>query len=236
MTQTPRFISSGPSSCFDAHDDLLPSVASGEFDRLVDLMNTRGHASSLARETPADLRLLEWSIVMDWIDALQAERQLELEGPQLELEGPHSNPNDPPDCWVEYRGNRIGVEVVELVKDEILAAVARARKDGRRITSHHSPLFQSAIWSKEQFLAKLTSLMEKKDQKYQRNCHEIDVLLVATGEPYLSASDVSDWLTDLEGCTLRAIKSVYLMLDYQPGYPTGHHPIFFVSGKKLENL
>ncbi len=80
-------------------------------------------------------------------------------------------------------------------------------------------------WTKKLFFERLTAIMEKKGQKYQRNGTKVDVLAIVTDEPWLLEGDVQAWLSDIKFPKLSAIEQVDLVLSYQGGKP-GNYPLF----------
>lgn len=197
------------------------SAASTELKRWVDLVNARGHAGILAREHK-DKAMVERLIVNDFRMSMEGEFG-------IILTGIRSADSDPPDCVAQLGNREIGIEVAELVKSEVLEAAAQARTRGDRVTSHDA-LFNTALWTKDEFAARLSNLLDRKQQRYRHRPEgSIDTLVVCTAEPWLSPRDVEKWLPEIEVQPRSAFRSAYLLMDYVPGY-RAHWPVFPLFG------
>ena len=96
-------------------------------------------------------------------------------------------PNDPPDCeGVDQHGDRVAIEVTELVNGEAI----RAFKQGR--------VYDWASWNREQFLSALANRIVVKDERHPHLKEPpYDggyVLVIHTAEPVLSRAMVESYL------------------------------------------
>ena len=191
--------------------------------RIAKAANERGHASFFAvppddagsNEEPGYWRRLqERQVVAEWGRSLAAEEGVCVGNVQ-------SNLSDPPDCYVQMNEKPYGVEVTELVKGEILRAIAMHR-DGRREYSSGDK-FSDQEWTQAEFIGALTDRIARKDRAGLSSPGP-EYLLIFTDEPELNPECVSDWLS---GSNFRAerLSAVYLMLSYWPTR-NDHYPVF----------
>lgn len=117
--------------------------------------------------------------------------------------------NDPPDLEApNLEGGRIGFEVTELVDSE---AVRHFKK-----TRHYEP----AEWTRERFLANLSSVLKTKDGKFPKLLDPpYDggyAVIVFTDEPDLVAPIVATYLQDHRFSGLAHITRAFLVISYDP--------------------
>lgn len=116
-------------------------------------------------------------------------------------------PNDPPDCeGINVRGERVAIEVTELVDGEAI----RAFKDGR--------VYEWAEWTQEKFMTSLGQRIDAKDGRYpflKDPPYEGGyVVVVYTDEPELRYSTVMEYLTGHSIPKPKYISRVMLVLSY----------------------
>jgi hypothetical protein len=111
---------------------------------------SRGYADFFLWATDRDLE--EWGIVKVLVESL------ELDGKSLLFSvQSRGRPNDPPDCEaVNAQGERVAIEVTELVDGEAIHHYKIAEREGR------SALWEWAGWSKEKFLSELQRRISEK--------------------------------------------------------------------------
>jgi len=117
--------------------------------------------------------------------------------------------NDPPDCdAIDFEGNRIAIEVTELVDP----AAIRAYKQGHQ--------YCWADWTRESFTAAIDERLTAKDRRFAALKDAPYpggyIVIIHTDEPLLLADTVARHLT---GHTLRPAGNVtraFLLLSYDP--------------------
>lgn len=150
----------------------------------------------------------------------------------LEITNIRSNETDPPDCFGMVGSRQIGIELVELVNQEILEANARARREGAAIGSGIRE-FLRAQWTKETFEERIAEVLDKKDQKYVGRACFVDILVVITDENWLDWRDAQEWVSDIEVQQRASIGCAFLLFTHDPTHPQ-HLPIVRLFGKLPE--
>jgi hypothetical protein len=117
--------------------------------------------------------------------------------------------NDPPDLEaMDSSGNRVAIEVTELVDGEAI----KAYKAGRHC--------DWAEWNKPKFLASLTSLLEAKNARFPKlkdgPYSGGYVVLVFTDEPELQHYAINGFLTGHTFLGLNHVHRAILLLSYDP--------------------
>ncbi|EEW26845.1 hypothetical protein [Rhodobacter ferrooxidans] len=188
-----------------------------DWEDLVNLINSRGHAGVFAQQRGIlERRDLELSVALEWARSAAAVFGLDV----TEI---RSNPADPPDCVASVNGRQVGIELTELVDGELLAELKfRSEQDGRRITSHHSTVFMRAQWDEMRFRAYIDRLLDKKAAKAKV---PFDFLVVYSAETYLSCELVRQWMTNAPFAPRAGIGAAHFLMDYVPGV-SEHWPVF----------
>ena len=152
--------------------------------------------------------------------------------------------DDPPDCSAQENGRHISIEVVELVKAEVLQKIDQNRKlmktytalspiklfDGSKETQEKLDLFRLPRWNKKEFLDRLGLCISHKNEKYhKRAIGPFDVLLILCDELFLQSSDVKSWLLEAPSSEIMSFKEVFLLLGYEPDTPKGRYPLFKIK-------
>ncbi len=194
----------------DKNDDLK---------RYVRLMNKgHGYAGIFNYDNSDDKRIVERFTIEEWRTSIQAEFDIEMDAPQ-------PNPKDPPDFFVTIKGQRLEVELVQLVEQE----------HKRRATKNETPfagqLFFDMQWSSERLISKLNNVIFKKGEKYKKTGLEIDVLLIHTAETWLRSTEALQWIKDRTINKHPSIRSVFLLFEYEPGRGVDHWPVVLVYGE-----
>jgi hypothetical protein len=156
----------------------------------------------------ADRDLEEWGIVRLLSESLAAESKLLFSG--IKSRG---RPNDPPDCEaVISNGDRIAIEVTELVDGEAIHQFKKAEKEGRPT--------DCAEWSKEKFITALQNRLSEKDARFlalKGTPYSGGYLVVVhTDEPELNIEKVAHYLEGHRFVELRHITQAFLLLSYTP--------------------
>lgn len=182
-------------------------------------MNKRG---TFAAQNPQDRAVVEASTANEWALAVN-------EKYGLHVTNARSCEYDPPDCLAESDGRSITIELSELVDSNRLReniAAINAEQDPPHL---HGQAFLDAQWSKDRFFGELSSLIDKKAMKYEKNNSVFDVLLVHSDEPWLSPQQVDEWLAEESIVSRTAFRSAYLLLTYMPG-GSKHWQVFKLFG------
>jgi hypothetical protein len=198
----------------DENDELID-----ELKRQVLSMNKRG---IFARQTPEEKVIVETSTVEEWATAVKAEFGLHIT---------NISPcqTDPPDCYANFEGRRISIELAELVDGNRLKESVAAIDAGKEPPHYQGQAFLNTQWSKDRFFDELSVLIDKKTVKYQRNKLVFDVLIIHTDETWLSPQQVRSWLAETDIGPRSTFQSAYLLMTYDPGY-VDHWPVFRLFG------
>ena len=143
-----------------------------------------------------------------------------------------SNKNDPPDCVALKASEKIGIEITELVKSEILKNNAIAWKEFEKQTgknfheltraekrkqeqNNHATNFEIAQWKRKEFLERLQYGIAKKDESLAK-CSKTTplILVIYTAEEWLENDSLKDWLTDAV-FSAQNIKDIFLLGPYE---------------------
>ena len=143
-----------------------------------------------------------------------------------------SNENDPPDCIALKDSEKIGIEITELVKCEILENNAKAWKEYEKQTGknfheltpaekrsqeqkNHATNFEKTQWTRKEFLKRLQYRIAKKDKRLA-NCSKATpvILVIFTAEDWLENDSLKDWLRDAV-FSAQNVKDVFLLGPYE---------------------
>ena len=154
------------------------------------------------------------------------------------------NRDDPPDVLAEMDGNKIGVEVVELVDEKAIAKhpkipPLRELVEPGPDALDKLPQPMPPEWPLEKFERRLRKRVQDKEGKVRKK-HERDgkdnslskqFLLIVTCEPYLDEATLSEYLKIIKLQRPRHFDGIYVMMSYVPnpaGKGHGHYPLFEV--------
>ena len=196
--------------CLLNHD--MPELAEDEFYWLR-LMEERGHASVFARKTSEDLAIVERCTAMEWAHSVRSKYGL-----QVERVRSNADQNKAPDCFAFFEGREVGVELTELVDGSLLARIRQGRERGHRLSASSGREYWNAQWGEARFISEVSKLFQSKAEEYRKNGDKIDVLIICTGEPWLSPEQVEAWLPSWEVRATDEIASLYSLMSYFPGY------------------
>lgn len=124
---------------------------------------------------------------------------------------------DPPDCEARIDGQRVGIEVTELVHERTLARSMKAIKQRGQGKEPDKPEAY-VVWNRDMLLSALQERIKDKDEAEQKGGpYDRYFLVVCTDETFLNAMDVETWLT---GATFQAsrITAVLFGLSYRPSH------------------
>ncbi|MBN3560836.1 hypothetical protein [Aliamphritea spongicola] len=114
--------------------------------------------------------------------------------------------NDPPDCEAVVSGQRVAIEITELVSGDAI----RAYKAGLT--------YKWARWSKTSFQAAVSELIARKNSRFpalQGAPYTGGyVLVIFTDEPLLDRNTVADYLQDFELRDSDNLTDIYFLISY----------------------
>lgn len=187
--------------------------------RWIRIMNKgHGYAGVFNHDNNDDKRIVEKSTIEEWRVSIKAELG-------VEMDPAHPNPNDPPDFFVSIRGQRLNVELKQLVEQE------HKRRATKGETPFAGKLFLDMQWSRERFLSKLQDMIVNSGEKYKKAGVEIDVLLIHTAETWLSSTEAKVWLEASNIKSHPSIRTAFLLFEYEPGRGVNHWPVLSIYGK-----
>ncbi len=166
----------------------------------------RGYADFYGWSTDRDLE--EWGVTNTLRESLQRTEEAFFDDIKLRGRG-----NDPPDCdAVDSMGNRIAIEVTELVCPDAI----RAYKEGR--------FYDWADWSKDRLVTALEDRIIAKGARYNKlkgGPYEGGyVVLIHTDEPMLPIETVRQFLDGLIFGRPKGVTRAFLLLSYDPALKT----------------
>ena len=169
-----------------------------ELRRWIKILNkSHGYGGAFDHETQNDKAIVELRTAEEWRKSIAAQYKCFVGLPE-------NNQSDPPDCYVEFKGRRLGVELVQLINAE----------HKRRATTGETPyagiLFEQMQWTKPRFETALKGIIQAKGSKYEKRKIQIDVLVIHTAETWLNSSDAFKWLQCSDISEHPAILNVFL--------------------------
>lgn len=166
----------------------------------------RGYADFFGWSTDRDLE--EWGVTTTLCEALQ-----HTGGSFFDKVKARGRPNDPPDCEaVDREGNRIAIEVTELVCPDAI----RAYKAGQ--------VYVWSDWSNDRLIAALADRIASKGARYETlKGGPYDgryVILIYTDESMLPIAAVREYLDGYIFERPDGVTRVFLLLSYDPTVKT----------------
>jgi hypothetical protein len=124
---------------------------------------------------------------------------------------------DPPDCEAKIDGQRVGIEITELVHQRTMERSLRAQRERAR---GQEPEKEEVyfVWDRAKLLQHLQDRIDAKDRAEPKGGpYSRYFLVIHTDEMFLDAAQVDEWLT---GATFRAnrITDALLGLSYHPAH------------------
>ena len=195
-----------------------------EIGRSIRRMNEgHGYGGIFNHANEADKRNVELYTANEWCKSIRAEFGLVVEEPKL-------NPHDPPDCFVTFEGECLGVELVQLIEEN---HKGRASRDE---TPYGGKLFEDMQWSEKRLVSRLNEVIQKKGAQYGKTKKHIDVLLIHTAETWLNPRQAKTWLANIRLMRHANISNGFLLFEYEPGRGVDHWPLIYLFGDKLHDL
>jgi len=186
-------------------------------DDWINAINKRG---IFARPSSAEKGIVDRSTAMEFAAALKALYGIELS---------HiCDGRDPPDVEAQIAGEKIGLEMVELMKREV-----REKKVLTDPGSVYPGQFEQSQWTEAEFERRVTNLLDEKERKYSARPEEwiADALVIHSDEDWLDWRAVQQWVTTVDFRPRRKLRSAYLLLFYSPAYPKPCWPLFRLYGE-----
>ncbi|MAQ44343.1 MAG: hypothetical protein CL812_00545 [Confluentimicrobium sp.] len=189
------------------------------FDHWVALMN-KGHGyAGVFNYSPGttDKRIVERATIERWRAAIA-------ESFDLKISAPRANATDPPDFHAEIAGRVVSIELMQMVDY------------GHKVRADHGEtpfagqMYLDMQWTRDRLIAKLNDDIAKKGRKYAKQGVTIDILVIHTAEPWLTAQQVETWRVGPDVQPHPNIRSASLLLTYEPGRGTDEWPVFMVYG------
>jgi len=163
-----------------------------------------------------DKRTVEGSTIREW--ATSMEKRLGYKVSEIARAE-----EEPPDFTVEISGTTLAVELTQMDNPEHRKRAAKGE------SPFAGQLFLDMQFDRERLTEEVLRAFQRKDKDYSSRGHCIDLLLIHTDEPWLTAAQLRDWLPLDWTCRNSPIRAVHLMLTYSPSEgPTW--PLFEVSG------
>lgn len=188
-----------------------------ELKRWTEIERRRGYAKKYARETAEEGAVVELDTAKEW-----AEAALTLWGMRVTNLRSNSDLKGVPDVFGIMDGSEIGIELTEFVDGDFLDKVRASKPNAapmglHKYNSHFGQGFADSQWSEARFVSLLRESIEKKNTKYVRNGHVVDVLVLHTDEDWLTIENVEEWLKPEEFSPYPALRSCYFLMYRRPG-------------------
>ncbi|AJY47527.1 hypothetical protein [Martelella endophytica] len=189
-----------------------------EFRRWIGLINkSHGYAGIFNYQSETDKKIVERTVIEEWSNSLTY--TLGVKVASIE-----TNASEPPDFFVDIGGKNIGVELVQLVNQK------HKHRAAHNEFVHSGSLFQDMQWTDERLTTEISNIIDRKSERYDRRGIEIDVLLIFSAEPWLTAGQLDRWIRTAEIAKPTTFKCAFLLLDYESGRGTDSWPLFPLFG------
>ena len=153
------------------------------------------------------------------------------------------NRDDPPDVFAEMDGEKIGVEVIELVDEAAIRKYPEIpwfEEPGPHFLDQIASLPRPPIlvvWGLDNFQKRLNEIVLDKEgkarEKDKRDGKDRSLskqfLLIVTDEPWLDEATLSGYLKTIKPQQSRNFEGIYVMGSYVPADGEGHYPVFEVT-------
>ena len=188
-----------------------------ELIRWSEIRRRRGYAKKYARETAEEGAVAELDTAKEWAEAALSLWDMRVTHLRSNLD--HKGV---PDVFGTMDTSEIGIELTEFVDETFLDKVQATKPNvaPMRLHEHNSHFGQGFVesqWSEARFASLLRKSIEKKNAKYERNGHVIDVLVLHTDEDWLTIENVKEWLKPGEFGPYPALRSCYFLMYSRPG-------------------
>lgn len=201
------------------------------YEKFIRQTNLRGNASAFAADDKETQKLVEKQVASMWVEAMGTDSGKSVADLRLN----DSRTDDPPDAYCSVDGINTSLELTELVDGQFLAK-AKARniqldlaEPSKRLTASSSEGFPQTQWDEVRFLRELKSRIQKKVELYSNRGLNFDVLVIYTGEFWLSPADAGAWLSDFSFDSKGVFRECYLLFDYRPEFERNRYPIFKIE-------
>ncbi|MEO1638099.1 MAG: hypothetical protein AAFU41_02480 [Pseudomonadota bacterium] len=151
-------------------------------------VNSRGVSGLFTDKTPDDKQSSEYLQLSCWMDGMR-------ESFEVDVAEHRAVAKDPPDFEVRIDDHWSSVELTEFVNGPFLKKVAMHRRIRINYNAYHGEGFVDAQWNKAKFLEHLNELIDKKAERLINQSISVDILVVATAEPWLYRTNVQEWLS-----------------------------------------
>ncbi len=189
----------------------------------------RGHATYFHADNESQ-GLMEVGAVRDWAE------EMNRRGCHVDIDTIRKNDDPYPDCLAEMDGEKIGVEVVELVDENAIKEHPELppyeEPEQFMRESSKLPIPMSPEWPPDKFQRRLDRIVRKKDKRVKDGSLSKQFLLIVTDEPRLDETTLSKYLKTTKLQQPQHFDGVYLGMSYMPdsaGKGRGSHPVFEVS-------
>lgn len=148
------------------------------------------------------------------VRALASEYEWTLE--HLELHEP-----DPPDLTCRWGGQRIALEITELVCSRTVAINEKRRHENLRQADprlHQGPVYRE--WRQVEVCTALSTLLYRKDSKVLHGQHDALWVCVFTDEFMLTPQAVAKMVEETRFGPFNKISKAFLLFSHQPGRST----------------
>ena len=160
--------------------------------------------------------------------------EMNRQGCQINICTIRKNTERYPDCLAEMDGEKIGVEVTELVDEnaikehpKIPPLVEPVEPGPHALDKLPQPM--PPEWSSDKFEQRLNEIVQRKDRRVKDGSLSKQFLLIVTCEPYLDEETLSGYLKTIKLQQPWHFDGVYVMGSYMPDPDgEGHYPVFEV--------
>ena len=192
--------------------------------RTEDTYRKRGHATYWHADNK-NQGPMEVGATKDWAD------EMNRRGWQIDICTIRKNSEPYPDCTAVMDGEKIGVEVVELVDENAI----KEHPENPRYEGPEQFLREFSIplppeWPIQKFEKYLREKVCHKDLRVKDGSLSKQFLLIVTDEPRLDEVTLDEHLKTIKLQRPQNFDGVFVMTSYVPdGRGHGHHPLFEVS-------
>ena len=155
-------------------------------------------------------------------------------GYQINIHTIRKNPETYPDCLAEMDGEKIGIEVTELVDEDAIDEPPKIPPlvelvEPRPHALDKLPQPMPLEWSSDKFERSLNKIVQRKDERVKDSSLSKQFLLIVTCEPSLDEATLSEYLKTIKLQRPQNFDGVYIMGSYVPDPDgEGHYPVFEV--------
>ena len=196
--------------------------------RIENMNRKRGHAPYWHAEDNADYKFqgpMEVYAARCWAEEMNRRCC------QIDIDTIRKNPETYPDCLAEMDGEKIGIEMTELVDEETIdehpkipPLVAPVEPGPHALDKLPQPM--PPEWSLDKFERCLNKRVQRKDERVKDGSLSKQFLLIVTDEPWLDEATLSEYLKTIRLQRPRHFDGIFVMGSYVPdGEGHGHYPV-----------